>query len=249
MRRDVVIGGDRLARAVVVDRHPGDPSVGAVDPVHLGVGPQVDARAAQVRDPGIDPHLARRPVEQAVGVAARAREVEDQLQQDVAAGARADLLRLRGDEHAREAVGQEAAKARRAVLGVDELPPRLLLPLPEAALVAARQQHQQPIDEEGLVLGRDAQPRADGEHELRDGGEVVERGRRVRGGDELVGAVLAREHHPVGGHQLVEDVVAWPRAGDPLHGVGQVAVEAGEEAEAVLGRQVVAPVGARTGTP
>ena len=94
-------------------------------------------------------------------MAARAREVEDQLQQDVAAGARADLLRLGGDQHAREPVGQEAAEARRAVLGVDELPPRLLLPLPEAALVAARQQHQQPIDEEGLVLGRDAQPRAD----------------------------------------------------------------------------------------
>ena len=135
------------------------------------------------------------------------------------------------------------------LLGVDELPPRLLLPLPEAALVAARQQHEQPIDEEGLVLGRDPQPRADGEHELRDSGEVVERGRRVRGGDELVGAVLAREHHPVGGHQLVEDVVAGPRAGDPLHGVRQVAVEAGEEAEAVLGRQVMAPVGPRSVHP
>ena len=66
------------------------------------------------------------------------------------------------------------------------------------------------------------------------------------GGDELVGAVLAREHHPVGGHQLVEDVMAGPRAGDALHRVGQVAVEAREEAEAVLGRQVVAPVGARS---
>ena len=73
---------------------------------------------------------------------------------------------------------------------------------------------------------------------LRDGGEVVERGRRVRGGDQLVGAVLAREHHPVGGHELVEDVVAGPGAGDALHRVGQVAVEAREEAEAVLGRQV-----------
>ena len=64
----------------------------------------------------------------------------------------------------------------------------------------------------------------------------------MRGGDELVGAVLAREHHLVGGDQLVEDAVAGPRAGDPLHRVGQVAVEAREEAEAVLGRQVVAPV-------
>ena len=66
---------------------------------------------------------------------------------------------------------------------------------------------------------------------------------------ELVGAVLAREHHPVGGHQLVEDVVAGPRAGNPLHRVRQVAIEAGEEAEAVLGRQVVAPVGPGSGYP
>ena len=89
-RRDVEVGGHRPrgrcrpSRRRCARRRTSMPSTGAAQP-------QVDAERAQVRDPRVDPGLVRRPVEHAVGAAAGAREVEQQLQQDQAAGARADL--------------------------------------------------------------------------------------------------------------------------------------------------------------
>ena len=147
-----------------------------------------------------------------------------------------------------EPVGQEAAKARRTVRGIDELPPRLVLPLPEAALVAARQQHQQPIDEEGLILGRDAQPR----QTVHMNCVTAAKSSSEAGACAAVMSSLA----PFSRASIIRSAATsssktwWPGgAGDPLHGVGQVAIEAGEEAEAVLGRQVMAPAGPGSGTP
>ena len=70
--------------------------------------------------------------------------------------------------------------------------------------------------------------------------EVVERRRRVRGGDELVAPAGLREQDPRGGHEVVGDGAAAVR--DAGHRVREVTVEAGEEAEAVLGGQIGAAV-------
>ena len=61
---------------------------------------------------------------------------------------------------------------------------------------------------------------------------------RCAGGEQLVAALALREQHALGAHEVAVDA-------DPPHRVRDVAVEAGEEAEAVLGRQVAAPVGPR----
>ena len=55
---------------------------------------QRDAERAQVRHPGVDPDLARRRVEHAVGAASRAREVEQQLQR-ITPPVRAEISRPR----------------------------------------------------------------------------------------------------------------------------------------------------------
>jgi len=55
--------------------------------------------------------------------------------------------------------------------------------------------------------------------------------------DDL-GASLERKLDLAGRSQIAEDPIGVASEGDPLHGVRQVPVEAGEEAEAVLGREV-----------
>ena len=140
----------------------------------------LDAQALEVRRPGIDPDVGGGPVEHAVGAPAGAREVEQQLQQDRPAGARAHLARPRRHERAREPVGEELPERRRALLRADEGPPALQLPLAEAALVAARQQRQQALEEERRLVRRDAEARGGLEHEAGDEREVLERLRQVR---------------------------------------------------------------------
>ena len=229
-----MVGGHRLPR----DGRAADAPARHLDPLDRRVAADLGAEPLDVRGPGVDPDVRGRPVEHAVGPPARAREVEQQLQQDRAAGARAHLARPRRDERAREPVGEELAERRRALLGADERPPALQLPLAEAALVAAREQGQQPLDEPRRLLRRDAEAGRELEHEAGDEREVLERLRQVRGRQQLVAALALGEQHALGAHEVAVDA-------DPPHRVRDVAVEAGEEAEAVLGRQVAAAVGPR----
>jgi hypothetical protein len=155
-RGDVVVGDHAAAAG---DRHPSDPAVVHVDALDRLPQPQLHARAAQVTGPRRQPGVAGRRVEHAIRSRARACEVEQQLDQDQPARARADLPRPGGDERAREPVGEELLERRRAPVGLDEVPPAAQLPLLGPALVAARQQREQPVDEERDVVDRDAERR------------------------------------------------------------------------------------------
>ena len=62
-----------------------------LDPVRE---PVVDAEPLQLAQPRVDPHVVRRPLQHAVHLPARLGHVLKELQQDVAARARAHLLAL-----------------------------------------------------------------------------------------------------------------------------------------------------------
>ena len=125
-------------------------------------------------DPRIDPRLVGRAVEHAIGPAADAGHVEQQLGEDQAARAGADLPRTRRHQRAREPIGEELLERDRAALSTDELPPALLLPLLVAPLVAAREQRQQPLHEHRLLADGDPERRRPLEQEPADHPEVVE---------------------------------------------------------------------------
>ena len=152
---------------------------------------------------------------------------------------------LRRDERAGEPVGQELLEGDRATGCADELPPALLLPLLVAPLVAAREQCEQPFHEHRLLGERDAERRRPLEQEPAEDAEVVQRGGTVGGADQLVASTRPGDHHAGGRRQPVEHRPAGRR--DPAHRVRQVPVEAREEAEAVLGREVGTAADTRTG--
>ena len=154
-RGDVVVGAHRAP----ADRRAGQPRRRDTCSASIG-SPSRSSTPSESRcaDPRVDPHLARRRVEHAVGAAARAREVLQQLDEDEAAGAGAHLAPARRHERAREAVGEEALEGRAAPLGARVVPPALQLPLLLAALVAAREQRQQPLDEQRVLVRRHARP-------------------------------------------------------------------------------------------
>ncbi len=151
----------------------------------------VDAAAGELVDPRADPDVARRPVQNAIGTAACAAQVEEQLKQDVTAGACAHLPCPRRHQRARGAVGQELAKRGTANVGVDEVPPALVLPLAVAALVAAREEREQALYEEGVVLRRDPERRREVEEKTTHEPEVLERFGQMRDGEELVASAWA----------------------------------------------------------
>ena len=221
-------------------RDAGDAVTVHDETLHRAVEAQVDAERTQVLDPRIDPRLVGRAVEHTIGATADAGHVEQQLGEDQAAGAGADLPRPRRDQRACEPVGEELLEGDRAALSADELPPALLLPLLVAPLVAAREQRQQPLHQHRLLADRDAERRRPLEQEPADDPEVVERRRAVGRADHLVTAAGPGDHHPGRRRQPVEHGAIGGR--DPAHRVGDVSIEAREEAEAVLGRQVGATV-------
>ena len=201
---DVVVRGHRRAR----DGRAGDAPAAQVDALDGGGAADLDAEALEVRDPRVDPDVRGRPVEHAVRPPARAGEVEQQLQQDRAAGARAHLARPRRHERAREAVGEELLERRRALLRAHVGPPALELPLAEAALVAAGEQRQQALEEPRRLLRRDAEARRGCEHEAGDEREVLQRLRQVCGREQLVAAVALGEQHAVGPDEVAVDADA-----------------------------------------
>ena len=75
--------------------------------------------------------------------------------------------------------------------------------------------------------------------------EVLERLGQVGAGDQLVAPAGLREQDPRGAGEVVEHGAG--AVGDAPHRVRQVLVEAREEAEAVLGREVLAAAGAGAG--
>ena len=200
-----------------------------------------------MRDPRVDPDLARRRVEHAVGAAARPREVLQQLDRTAAAGAGAHLAPAGGDERAREPVGEEpswkAALRRSAPVKSHQL---CRVPLPDAALVAASKQGDQPLDEDRVLVRG---------HADLGGGLAQEAGkhREVLGGlREWAGAMISFGP-PACANRIRVAPTRWSRtvgspARDPRHRVGQVAVEAREEAEAVLAGEIGAAVRAGAGT-
>ena len=99
-------------------------------------------------------------------------EVGEQLHEDQPAGARAHLLRPRGDERARQPVGEVAAERLGAPLGLHVVPPALQVPLLDAPLVARREQREQPLQQPRDVDGRHAELRRGVEHELRQHAQV-----------------------------------------------------------------------------
>ncbi len=196
-------------------------------------------------DPGVDPGLVGRRVQHPVGAAPGTREVEDQLGEDEAARASADLPRAGRDQRARQTLGEELAERHRPLLGAHEAPPALQLPLLVAPLVTAGEQRQQPLDEPRVLVRRDPERGHELEEEAAQHGEVLERLRQVRARHQLVAPVRLGEQDPRRAHEVLED--RRGALGDPPHRVRDVAIEAREEAEAVLGRQVRAAVGAGAG--
>ena len=214
------------------DAHAGHPPVPAWDRLHLMAQPELDAAVAQQREPRVDPHVAGRAVEDAVRLSRRARHVEEQLQQDVAAGARAHLSRPRGHERAREAVRQVLRVVLRpARVRAGELPPALALVLREAALLAARQEQQQPVDEVGRVLRGDPDAVGVLEEEAEALVQVPEVARKVHRREQLL-AGLGRHLHLAGCDEVVRHRTA--AVGNPAHRVGEVPVEARKEAKPVF---------------
>ena len=194
----------------------------------------------QVLDPRIDPHLVGRAVEDAIGSAADVGDVEQQLSEDQATCASTDLPGPGRDQRPREAVGEVGPEGLGTAIGAHELPPALVLPLLVAPLITAREQRQQTLHEHRLLRERDAEPCRPLDQEPADNREVVERRRQMGGADDLLALVRPGDHHAGGRRQPVEHAAAGGR--DPAHRVGDVAIEAREEAEPVLGRQVGATV-------
>ena len=199
-----------------------------------------------MRQPRVDPDVVRGTVQHPVGLAARAREVQEELEQYVAAGAGAHLARLGGDERAGEPIRQELAVGRRARLGAGELPPALVLIFGEATLLAGRQQQQQPIDEVGLLVSRDAEPGRVGEQGAKREVELGRRGREVGGSDDLR-STGTRHLHPCRRDEVREHAVALASERNPAHGVRKVTIEAGKEAKAVFAGEIAAALGPRPG--
>ena len=158
----------------------------------------------------------------------------------VADGAGAGDLLLGGDQRAGETAGGDRLVLHVALLGPHEVPPRRLLPLPEAALVAAAEEDDEPGREVGRVRRRDhraAEQLVDDEAP-----EGVGSGQVARIGDQaeevlVVATARPREQRDPGTDQVVEDAVLVGAERDPRHRVGDVVVEAGEEPEAVLAGQ------------
>ena len=246
-RRDVVVGAStvRAARPAST-RHAGDRARSARRWRRTArAEAQSTPERAQLLHPRIDPHVAGRAVEHAVGLAAgRDRSCSSCSRIEPPVRALISRARAATSERVRPSARNllEPGERRSASANSHQLS---FSYWPKRRSSQADSSAEQP-DEVHLVLGRDAQVRADGEPEAQRRPPSRRASREVRGGDELVARrPRARSRSAVDGDEVVEDPVAGPRVGDAPHRVGQVPVEAGEEAEAVLAGQRAAPAGAR----
>ncbi|MEY9993424.1 hypothetical protein ABIE67_005456 [Streptomyces sp. V4I8] len=176
---------------------------------------------------------------------------EQGLDDDAADGPGRRHLRAGGDEVAGLADAEEGPVLLAHLLGADEVPPRDLLPDLLAAGVAAGQVDEEAVGEVGGLVGGEAGAEVQHREELVADpaeGEVAGAG---RGGDAAerevqVGAAAGAGEQGLGAaDEVVVDAVRVAGDRDAAHGVRQVPVEAGEEAEAVLGGEVGAAAGRR----
>lgn len=247
--RDVMIGGDGPGRAAVRgrDAYAGDPAVAVQHFLYLGAEFEDHAERAQLGRPRVDPGLAGRRVEHPVGLAVHAPAedaVDDEGLEDGARdGPGAGLLRLGGGQVAGQADAEQPLVVLGHLGGPDEVPPGHLLPLILPAPVAAGEVDQDPAGEVGDLVGGQVQ---DGVEQTGDGPQQGLRGEfaRVRwcgegaqGQPKAGAAGVAGEQRLGAVAQVAVDPVGVAAERDPAHRVGQVAVEAGEEPEAVLARQ------------
>lgn len=211
--------------------------------------------------PGVDPRLARGSVQHAVDVgvgpveAAAEQSPEDQrLDDDAADRAGGGLLGAGGDEVAGLTDAEERAVLLAEVAGADEVPPRHGLPLALAAGVAAGEMDEEAVHEVGDLMRGETGPRVQGCRDLvaQPGRRQIARTRWGRGtpqGKVQVRAALVAGEEFLGGvTEIAAHTARTARERDAAHRVGQVPVEAGEEAEAVLAGERSAAPEAEPGT-
>ena len=112
---------------------------------------------------------------------------------------------------------------------VDEIPPRDVFEFRQPPLGATCGHNQQPADEEGSFLQRHTQ----GREQLHQEGPEIREGRGAARQPGDLGLSGACQQHARGHCEIVERVAVRAIRNAP-HGVGDVLVEAGEEAETVL---------------
>jgi len=112
---------------------------------------------------------------------------------------------------------------------VYKIPPRDVFELRQAPLGAACGHNQQPADEEGGFLQRHTQRR----EQLHQKGLEIREGRGAAGQPGDLGLPGTRQQDARGSRKIVERVAVRAIRNAP-HGIGDVLIKAGEEAEAVL---------------
>ncbi len=205
------------------------------------------ALAAQVRDPRVDPRLVGRQVEHPVDlpVVALLGHGEDERLPHVADRPRARHGLLGGDQVAGQPGGEDLLVLLGAGLRTDEVPPAAVLPLPEPALVAAGEEDQQPLHEVGQLLRRHV-PAGQLLGQVPTHPLDAQQRLRVRADaeDEGVGVVTVADELPLRGvDEVVPDAVGVAGERRTTHRVRHVVVEAREEPEAVLPRQLPSSAG------
>ena len=226
------------------DRHAAQPVTREIERPERRVRLQDHSEAlGQVPSPGIDPDVVGRPGQQAVENAAGHEDAVEELQQDASDGAGAALLRAHRDERAGHPLSEVTPVVLRPRRRPDEIPERQGLELGVVALLAARREREHPRHEERDLLARDVEIV---EQREKRGPEIV---KSFRESGDPDGVDLARpgEQDPGGLHEVVGATRPAVAERDPAHRVGDVLVEAREEAEAVLSREVLPSPGARAG--
>ena len=200
-----------------------------------------DALRLEVAAPRIDPDVVRRAVEHAIGARPRRDDVEQQLDEDVADRLGARGARLGRDQRARDAVAEQLLIGGRALLGADEFPPADLF-----VVVVRRSRHEvticqtfEPKKRRSSWVRSRSPPRKRPRSSSITRTSVIVRGRT---GDQIDGmASVAVQLAARRVDEVVGDGARRP-VRDPGHRVGDVPVEAREEAKPVLARQVLAAV-------
>ena len=208
-------------------------------------GHKAHTHAAQVGDPGVDPGLAGRSVEQPVGrpITALLADLRrclghrgvDEGQRHQTYGAGGGLRALGGHQVLGEPGAEHTLVLGREPLGVDVVPPRDLLPFAHAPRVAAGLKDLHLPNEVLDLVRRDLRGQPDGSDERP---HALGEPRLVEAREEPHLAGVEHEELLLGVDEVVEHAIGVAGDRDAPHRVGHVLVEAGKEAKAVLAGQV-----------
>jgi hypothetical protein len=202
-----------------------------------------DAEGFEVVNPGVEPYVGGGAVEEAVEDKVGAHEVVQELEEDVTDRACAAFLGSHGDEGAGESFAEVGLVGGGLVLRVDKVPPFEVFVFGEAPFGAAGGEDEEAGDEVGEFVRGDAER---GEELEEESAEIAGALGPAGDGDDFRFAG-AGEKHAGGFGEVIGDMCGAIR--DAAHGVDDVFVEAGEEAEAVFAGEVAAALsaGARVG--